>query len=115
MMNYLKNVGGYKYNQLKGKTYEEIQGLYERQQMRIQDFTTTDSKKEAQKLGKRLKRVAGSYPTQKSPKKPKVMKSTKDVIEKKQQSMRRRGKNLGISVAGKDGSKRHGGLQINQS
>ncbi|GJT83794.1 hypothetical protein Tco_1058136 [Tanacetum coccineum] len=40
-----------------------------------------DSEKEAQKLGKRLKRVEGSYATQKSPKKSKVMKSTKDVIE----------------------------------
>ncbi|GKC66231.1 hypothetical protein Tco_1098829 [Tanacetum coccineum] len=30
MMTYLKNMGGYKHNQLKGKTYEEIQGLYEK-------------------------------------------------------------------------------------
>ncbi|GKA74574.1 hypothetical protein Tco_0780876 [Tanacetum coccineum] len=68
-------------SQLKGKSYEEIQGLYERQQKRIQDFTPMDSEKEAQKPGKRLKRVAGSYATQKSPKKSKVMKSAKDVIE----------------------------------
>ncbi|GKC38892.1 hypothetical protein Tco_1051276 [Tanacetum coccineum] len=68
-------------SQLKGKSYAEIQGLYERQQMRIQDFTPMDSEKEAQKPGKRLKRVAGSYATQKSPKKPKVMKSAKDVTE----------------------------------
>ncbi|GKB03226.1 hypothetical protein Tco_0831315 [Tanacetum coccineum] len=40
-----------------------------------------DSEKEAQKSGKRLKRVAGSYTTQKSPKKPKVMKSAKNVTE----------------------------------
>ncbi|GKD90338.1 hypothetical protein Tco_1365845 [Tanacetum coccineum] len=38
-------------------------------------------KKEAQKPGKRLKRVARSYATQKSPKKPKVMKSAKDITE----------------------------------
>ncbi|GKC18160.1 hypothetical protein Tco_1014942 [Tanacetum coccineum] len=81
MMTYLKNMGGYKHSQLKGKSYEEIQGLYERKQKRIQDFTPMDSEKEAQKLGKRLKRVAGSYATQKSPKKPKVMKSAKDVTE----------------------------------
>ncbi|GJW76821.1 putative ribonuclease H-like domain-containing protein [Tanacetum coccineum] len=37
--------------------------------------------KEAQKPGKRLKRVAGSYATHKSPKKSKVMKSVKDVTE----------------------------------
>ncbi|GKC89007.1 hypothetical protein Tco_1149656 [Tanacetum coccineum] len=81
MMTYLKNMGGYKHSQLKGKSYEEIQGLYERQQKRIQDFTPTDSKKEAQKPGKRLKRVAESYATQKSPKKPKVMKFAKNVTE----------------------------------
>ncbi|GJX43314.1 putative reverse transcriptase domain-containing protein [Tanacetum coccineum] len=52
-----------------------------RQQKRNQDFIPMDSEKEAQKLGKRLKRVEGSYATQKSPKKSKVMKSTKDVIE----------------------------------
>ncbi|GJY62370.1 hypothetical protein Tco_0463027 [Tanacetum coccineum] len=63
MMTYLKNMGGYKHSQLKGKSYEEIQGLYERQQKRIQDFTPMDSEKEAQKPGKRLKRVAGSYAT----------------------------------------------------
>ncbi|GJR03561.1 hypothetical protein Tco_0526545 [Tanacetum coccineum] len=40
-----------------------------------------DSEKEAHKPGKRLKRIAGSYATQKSPKKSKVMKSAKDVTE----------------------------------
>ncbi|GJR02471.1 putative ribonuclease H-like domain-containing protein [Tanacetum coccineum] len=30
MMTYLKNMGGYKYSQLKGKTYEEIHELYEK-------------------------------------------------------------------------------------
>ncbi|GJY48764.1 uncharacterized mitochondrial protein-like protein [Tanacetum coccineum] len=33
-------MGGYKHSQLKGKSYEEIQGLYERQQKGIQDFTS---------------------------------------------------------------------------
>ncbi|GJU48737.1 hypothetical protein Tco_1218292 [Tanacetum coccineum] len=80
-MTYLKNTSGYKYSQLKGKTYEEIHELYERQQKRNQDFIPMDSEKEAQKSGKRLKRVAGSYATQKSPKKSKVMKSAKNVTE----------------------------------
>ncbi|GJS39590.1 ribonuclease H-like domain-containing protein [Tanacetum coccineum] len=40
-----------------------------------------NTEKEAQKSGKKLKRVAGSYATQKSPKKPKVMKSIKNVTE----------------------------------
>ncbi|GKA91703.1 hypothetical protein Tco_0813628 [Tanacetum coccineum] len=82
MMTYLKNTGGYKHSQLKGKTYEEIHELYERQQKRNQDFIPMDLEKEVQESGKRLKRVAGSYATHKSPKKPKVMKSIKNVIEK---------------------------------
>ncbi|GJU28340.1 ribonuclease H-like domain-containing protein [Tanacetum coccineum] len=49
MMTYLKNMGGYKHIQLKGKSYEEIHGLYERYQKMIQDFTPMDSEKEAQK------------------------------------------------------------------
>ncbi|GJS97528.1 hypothetical protein Tco_0804496, partial [Tanacetum coccineum] len=81
MMTYLKNTGGYKHSQLKGNTYEEIYELYERQQKRNQDFTPMDSEKEVQELGKRLKRVAGSYATQKSPKKPKVRKSVKNDTE----------------------------------
>ncbi|GKA24194.1 hypothetical protein Tco_0710227 [Tanacetum coccineum] len=81
MMTYLKNTGGYKHSQLKGKTYEEIHELYERQQKRNQDFIPMDSEKEAQKSGKRLKRVTRSYETQKSLKKPKVMKSIKNVTE----------------------------------
>ncbi|GKA29706.1 hypothetical protein Tco_0715951 [Tanacetum coccineum] len=44
MITYLKNTGGYKYSQLKGKTYEEIHGLYERQQKRNQDFIPMDTK-----------------------------------------------------------------------
>ncbi|GJT82965.1 hypothetical protein Tco_1057307 [Tanacetum coccineum] len=73
MITYLKNMGGYKHSQLKGKNYEEIHGLYERQQKRIQDFTPMDSKKEAQKSSKRLKRVAGSSSEQKSSKKPRMI------------------------------------------
>ncbi|GJY46026.1 hypothetical protein Tco_0435089 [Tanacetum coccineum] len=43
MITYLKNTSGYKYSQLKGKTYEEIHGLYERQQKRNQDFIPMDT------------------------------------------------------------------------
>ncbi|GJX63798.1 hypothetical protein Tco_0296698 [Tanacetum coccineum] len=98
MMTYLKNMGGYKHNQLKEKSYEEIQGLYERQQKRIQDFTLIDSEKEAQKLSKRLKRVVGSYATQKSPKKPKVMKSAKDVTEEEAAEYEKEKEELRISL-----------------
>ncbi|GJZ30001.1 hypothetical protein Tco_0575048 [Tanacetum coccineum] len=98
MMTYLKNMGGYKHSQLKEKSYEEIQGLYERQQKRIQDFTLIDSEKEAQKLSKRLKRVVGSYATQKSPKKPKVMKSAKDVTEEEAAEYEKEKEELRISL-----------------
>ncbi|GJS29862.1 retrovirus-related pol polyprotein from transposon TNT 1-94 [Tanacetum coccineum] len=43
--------------QLKGKTYEEVHELYERQQKRNQDFIPMDSEKEAQKSGKKKHRV----------------------------------------------------------
>nr|GEU78014.1 hypothetical protein [Tanacetum cinerariifolium] len=43
MMRYLKNMGGYKYSQLKAKTFAEIKGLYERQKRVIDDFNPIDS------------------------------------------------------------------------
>ncbi|GKA03177.1 putative ribonuclease H-like domain-containing protein [Tanacetum coccineum] len=43
MMTYLKNMGGYKHSQLKAKTFEEIQAMYERHKKRIDDFKPMDS------------------------------------------------------------------------
>ncbi|GJZ91808.1 hypothetical protein Tco_0663873 [Tanacetum coccineum] len=43
MMTYLKNMGGYKHSQLKAKTFKEIQGMYERQKKKIDDFKPMDS------------------------------------------------------------------------
>ncbi|GJW26641.1 hypothetical protein Tco_0040452 [Tanacetum coccineum] len=43
MMTYLKNMGGYKHSQLKAKTFEEIQAMYERQKKIIDDFKSMDS------------------------------------------------------------------------
>ncbi|GKC06966.1 hypothetical protein Tco_0998576 [Tanacetum coccineum] len=65
----------------KSTIFSRDQSEYTRQQKRNQDFIPMDSEKEVQESGKRLKRVAGSYATQKSPKKPKVMKSVKNVTE----------------------------------
>ncbi|GJV98547.1 hypothetical protein Tco_1553799 [Tanacetum coccineum] len=42
MMTYLKNMGGYKHSQLKAKTFEEIQAMYERQKKKINDFKPMD-------------------------------------------------------------------------
>ncbi|GJT72550.1 hypothetical protein Tco_1031836 [Tanacetum coccineum] len=68
------------------------------QQKRIQDFTPMDSEKEAQMPGKRLKRVAGSYATQKSPKKSKVMKSAKDVTEEEAAEYEKKKEELMLSL-----------------
>ncbi|GJY20844.1 hypothetical protein Tco_0393410 [Tanacetum coccineum] len=73
MMTYLKNIGGYKYSQLKGK-------------------------ERSSKVSKRLKRVAGSYATQKSPKKPKVMKSAKDVTEEEAAEYEKEKEELRLSL-----------------
>ncbi|GKG58500.1 hypothetical protein Tco_0592279, partial [Tanacetum coccineum] len=54
--------------------------------------------KEAQKLGKRLKRVAGSYATQKSPKKSKVMKSAKGVTEEEAVEYEKENEELRLSL-----------------
>ncbi|GJW86585.1 hypothetical protein Tco_0161925 [Tanacetum coccineum] len=43
MMTYLKNMGGYKHSQLKAKTFEEIQAMYDRQKKIIDDFKLMDS------------------------------------------------------------------------
>ncbi|GJW09508.1 putative ribonuclease H-like domain-containing protein [Tanacetum coccineum] len=63
MMTYLKNMGGYKHYQLKGKTFDEIQGLYERQKKMIDDFKPMDSdgkEKETEKKDDRSSKPAGS-------------------------------------------------------
>ncbi|GJW11101.1 hypothetical protein Tco_1576928 [Tanacetum coccineum] len=43
MMTCLKNMGGCKHSQLKAKTFEEIQAMYERQKKKIDDFKPMDS------------------------------------------------------------------------
>ncbi|GJY67518.1 hypothetical protein Tco_0469756 [Tanacetum coccineum] len=57
-----------------------------------------DSEKEAQKLGKRLKRVTGSYAQQKSLKKPKVMKSAKDVTKEEATEYEKENEELRLSL-----------------
>ncbi|GKB52437.1 hypothetical protein Tco_0903190, partial [Tanacetum coccineum] len=44
MSTYLKNMGGYKLNQLKSKSYEEIQKLFDNEMMRVNTFIPMDSK-----------------------------------------------------------------------
>ncbi|GJU07141.1 hypothetical protein Tco_1123571 [Tanacetum coccineum] len=82
MITYLKNMGKFNHNQLKGKSYEELQRLFEREQKWINDFVPMDSEKEEKKSvepesegkkGKRIKRVTNSALKHKSSKKQKMM------------------------------------------
>ncbi|GJS96669.1 hypothetical protein Tco_0803637 [Tanacetum coccineum] len=57
-----------------------------------------DSEKEVHESGKRLKRVAGSYATQKSPKKPKVMKYVKNVTEEEAAEYEKEKEELRLSL-----------------
>ncbi|GKC93048.1 hypothetical protein Tco_1158490 [Tanacetum coccineum] len=45
---YLKHMGGYKYNQLKGRSYDEIQKLFDNEMKRVNSFVTMNS--EAQEI-----------------------------------------------------------------
>ncbi|GJW70873.1 ribonuclease H-like domain-containing protein, partial [Tanacetum coccineum] len=53
MVTYLKHMGKYTHNQMKSKSFEEIQRLYEREQKWINDFVHMDSKvvKDSRKVG----------------------------------------------------------------
>ncbi|GJV23675.1 hypothetical protein Tco_1376370 [Tanacetum coccineum] len=42
MSTYLKNMGGYKYNQLKSKSYDEIQKLFDNEMKRVNTFIPMD-------------------------------------------------------------------------
>ncbi|GKE56930.1 hypothetical protein Tco_1496115 [Tanacetum coccineum] len=53
MSTYLKHMGGYKHNQLKGKSYEEIQKLFEKEMKRVNTFV--DMNTEVEKGSKKAK------------------------------------------------------------
>nr|GEX91591.1 hypothetical protein [Tanacetum cinerariifolium] len=82
MITYLKHMGKYTHQQLKHKTFQELQKLYQKEQKWIDDFVHMDSEKEETKSvkpeskgkkDKRIKRVADSALKQKSSKKQKMM------------------------------------------
>ncbi|GJT96106.1 hypothetical protein Tco_1091624 [Tanacetum coccineum] len=50
MITYLKNMGRFTYNQLKNRSLEEIQMLYEKEQKWINEFVPMDSELEVQRL-----------------------------------------------------------------
>ncbi|GJX81028.1 hypothetical protein Tco_0329177 [Tanacetum coccineum] len=51
MSTYLKNMGGYKHNQLKSKSYEEIQKLFDNEMRRVNTFIPMDSEEVKIKKG----------------------------------------------------------------
>ncbi|GJX40196.1 hypothetical protein Tco_0255186 [Tanacetum coccineum] len=52
MSTYLKNMGGYKHNQLKSKSYEEIQNLFDNEMRRVNTFIPMDSESKKAKSSK---------------------------------------------------------------
>ncbi|GKA99161.1 hypothetical protein Tco_0827098, partial [Tanacetum coccineum] len=51
MSTYLKTMGGYKYNQLKSKSYDEIQKLFDNEMKRVNTFIPIDSEVMKRKVG----------------------------------------------------------------
>ncbi|GKC62221.1 hypothetical protein Tco_1089819, partial [Tanacetum coccineum] len=77
MITYLKHMGKYTHQQLKHKTLEELQKLYQKEQKCINDFKPMDIEEDGsntKNAGKRIKRIADSTSKQKSPKKSMVIK-----------------------------------------
>ncbi|GJV10753.1 hypothetical protein Tco_1352294 [Tanacetum coccineum] len=52
---YLKHVGAYKYNQLKGRSYDEIQKLFDKEMKRVNSFVALNS--EAQEISGKMMKV----------------------------------------------------------
>ncbi|GJY32996.1 hypothetical protein Tco_0417465 [Tanacetum coccineum] len=66
MITYLKNMGRYTHSQLKNKSLEEIQKLYEREQKWINDFVPMDSEEGGKKAESSKKEAASSKKRQKA-------------------------------------------------
>ncbi|GJS46919.1 hypothetical protein Tco_0597040 [Tanacetum coccineum] len=90
MCTYLKNQAGYNHNQLKGRSYDEIQKLFDKAYKHVNSFIPMDSKvikdsgkkddSSSKQAGSRKKR-AGSKLKPKSPKKLKVMKEQESAVD----------------------------------
>ncbi|GJR02280.1 hypothetical protein Tco_0525264 [Tanacetum coccineum] len=90
MCTYLKNQAGYNHNQLKGRSYDEIQKLFDKTYKQVNSFIPMDSevvkdsgKKDesrSKQAGSRKKR-AGSKLKPKSPKKLKVIKEQEYAVD----------------------------------
>ncbi|GJT69091.1 hypothetical protein Tco_1028377 [Tanacetum coccineum] len=86
MSTYLKHMGGYKHKQLKGKSYDEIQKLFDKEMKRVNTFVAMSS--EAQESNE--KKVEGSEEKTKSSRK--KMLGRKRVGKEQQQESSKRQK-----------------------
>ncbi|GJS72045.1 hypothetical protein Tco_0704886 [Tanacetum coccineum] len=84
MSTYLKHMGGYKHKQLMGKSYDEIQKLFDKEMKRVNTFVAMSS--EAQESNE--KKVEGSEEKTKSSKK-KSLGKKRAVKEQQQESPKR--------------------------
>ncbi|GJY50976.1 hypothetical protein Tco_0441823 [Tanacetum coccineum] len=94
MSTYLKNMGGYKYNQLKSKSYDEIQKLFDNEMKRVNTFIHMDSEVMKSKEGteESSKRIEDELEFDKSKK--------AESSEKKAEGSRK--KSIGKKRAGKE-------------
>ncbi|GJU14740.1 hypothetical protein Tco_1142706 [Tanacetum coccineum] len=94
MSTYLKNMGGYKYNQLKSKSYDEIQKLFDNEMKRVNTFIPMDSEVVKSKEGteESSKRTEDELESDKSKK--------AESSEKKAEGSRK--KSIGKKRAGKE-------------
>ncbi|GJT12106.1 hypothetical protein Tco_0859148 [Tanacetum coccineum] len=74
MSTYLKNLGGYKHNQLKSKSCEEIQNLFDNEIRRVNTFILMDSEEKAKGSRKKIlgKKRVGKEQQQESSKRQRI-------------------------------------------
>ncbi|GKA01401.1 hypothetical protein Tco_0674066 [Tanacetum coccineum] len=90
MCTYLKNQAGYKYNQLKGRSFDEVQKLFDKAYKQVNSFipmdfeVVKDSRKKDDSSSKQAgskKKRAGLKLKSKSPKKLKVIKEQESAVD----------------------------------
>ncbi|GJZ25009.1 hypothetical protein Tco_0562468 [Tanacetum coccineum] len=88
MITYLKNMGRFTYNQLKNKSFKEIQKLYEKEQKWIKDFIPMDAEEGEKKAASSKKRPT-TEPDEESVKRRKIRESPRRVQEVYSEDTRR--------------------------
>ncbi|GJZ06195.1 hypothetical protein Tco_0539988 [Tanacetum coccineum] len=81
MYTYLNNIGGYKHNQLKGKSYEEIQKLFDKTYKQVNSFVPIASDDKEKGSERRLEAVERKHLLRKEQMKSKVKSSKRQKME----------------------------------